>query len=144
MTGVTAQCGPSKGVHAHGRKLSEQQIVVMAELREKGWSLRRIANYFAARGTTISESALGWQCLRVGADLPPKRRGRNFTPKPIVRNGHPVIPFTPEEDEKLLALEATGATHSQIARQLGRRQNSVRGRLMTLARADARREQVLQ
>lgn len=144
MSVVTARGGPSKPTHAHGRKLSDQQIVKMAELREQGWSLRRIANYFAARGTIISQSALGWQCLRVGADLPPERQGRNFTPKQIVRNGCLVVPFTPEEDNRLLKLEAAGATHSQIGRELGRRQNSIRGRLMTLARADARREQVHQ
>ena len=144
MSVASARSGSSKRTHAHGRKLSDKQIVEMAQLREKGWSLRRIANYFAARGTTISESALGWQCLRVGADLPPERQGRNFTPKPIVRNGRLVIPFTPEEDDRLLELEAAGAAHSQIGRELGRCQNSIRGRLMTLARAEARREQVLQ
>lgn len=48
--------------------------------------------------------------------------------------------FTPDEDARLLAMEAEGVKRSVMARRLGRKPNSVRGRLMVLARHEARRE----
>lgn len=123
----------------HGRSLSAAQLDEMAELREQGWSLRRIAEHFTARGTKVHQSTIGWQCMRIGADLPPHRRGRAVPrTQPMMRNGHVIRPFTPEEDQKLLELDTSGATMRQMCEALGRKNNSVRGRLMTLARHDAR------
>ncbi len=48
--------------------------------------------------------------------------------------------FTVEEDAQLLGLEKAQLKVSEMARLLGRPANSIRGRLMTLARRDAREE----
>jgi len=123
------------------RILSDPQIDEMAELRERGWTLRQIARHFSAKGTPVSEGSIGWQCLRVGADLPPERRRPGAFPACLIqRGGKPVRPWTPAEDEQLLALEAQGTSLNAIGRAIGRKQNSVRGRLMTLARHQARAE----
>lgn len=55
-----------------------------------------------------------------------------------MRNGHKVRPFNEADDRKLLDMESTGVRISAIASELGRGANSVRGRLYTLARIDAR------
>ncbi|MFD1034123.1 hypothetical protein ACFQ15_05610 [Sphingomonas hankookensis] len=113
----------------------------MATLRERGRSLQAIANHFTAKGTPISASAVGWQCLRVGADAPIAKRNPLSTRSDVYRRGgHVIRPFTPDEDARLRDLEAQGLKTRQMADQLGRRENSIRGRLMTLARHDARAE----
>ncbi|HRO02765.1 MAG TPA: hypothetical protein PLS69_04095, partial [Terricaulis sp.] len=48
--------------------------------------------------------------------------------------------FTQAEDAALLALLSEGLTHTEIGARIGRRSNTVRARLMILARHDARRE----
>jgi hypothetical protein len=48
--------------------------------------------------------------------------------------------FTAEEDALLLQMEANGARYCEMCRALGRRHNSIIGRLATLARRDARAE----
>jgi hypothetical protein len=48
--------------------------------------------------------------------------------------------FTDQEDRRLLELEAQGLTYTQMAQRLGRKQNSIRGRLYTLARREERVE----
>ena len=58
----------------------------------------------------------------------------------VNRGGHIIRRFTVEEHEQLVALDLTGARICDIARKLGRRPNSIIGRLMTLARRDARLE----
>lgn len=124
------------------RILSDRQIDEMARLREKGWGDERIADHFTQRGTKVTASCIHWQCLRVGADRPKHLRGRSAPPPPApyLRNGRPVRPYTPVEDQQLLALEAQGLSESEIGRRCGRKPNSIRGRLMTLARIEARRE----
>ncbi len=57
-----------------------------------------------------------------------------------MRNGHPVRRYSAEDDAKLLAMEAEGKRIAEMARALGRQSNSVRARLMTLARHEARAE----
>lgn len=124
------------------RILSDAQIDEMAELRERGWSIARIARHFTARGTVVSAGSISWQCLRVGADLPAERRKSGYSRSvTIVRGGSPVRSFTEDEDRRLLELEARGASRSEMASALGRRNNSIRGRLYTLARRDARAEE---
>ncbi|NIJ07200.1 hypothetical protein FHS31_000796 [Sphingomonas vulcanisoli] len=140
--GATTVAGPGAAKYQHGRVLSDTQIDEAAALREKGWSLARIAQRFEARGLKVSQSAIAWQLLRVGADLPAHRRGPIPAPRHCMRSGYPVRHFTPEEDAQLLALEAEGRRNGEIAKALGRRENSIRGRLMTLARRQARAEDV--
>ncbi|WP_368999728.1 hypothetical protein [Pseudophaeobacter sp. C1-32P7] len=91
----------------------------------------------------MSHGAVYWHCLRLGADspksqehAPPVERG----PMIVCRSGHQVRRFTADEDRKLIEMEAAGLTASEMARRLNRKPNSVTGRLMTLARTEARKE----
>lgn len=121
------------------RKYTDDQIAEAAELREGGMSHAAIA-----RKVGMSIGAVSWHCLRLGADSPrtrgkvPEQRG----PMICNRSGHNVRKFTAEEDATSMKLDLDGATTAAIARTLGRRWNSTRGRQMTLARHAARREEV--
>jgi hypothetical protein len=127
---------------ARSRKLSPGQLDEMGALRERGWSPARIAQHFSALGTLISEGAISWQCMRIGADAPPRLRGKSHPSQaPYTRNGHQVRPYTPTDDAKLLEMEAAGATLAAMCKALGRKNNSILGRLMTLARQQARAEE---
>lgn len=124
------------------RILSDAQIEEMAELRERGWSCQRIADYFTANGTPISVGSVNWQCLRVGADAPPPLRGTLTQPTVTYqRNGRVVRPFTAQDDALLRVLDMQGIKISVIARRMRRGANSIRGRLYTIARRDARAEE---
>lgn len=132
----------TKGGLGSKRILSDAQIDEMIELRERGWSATRIAAHFTEQGTPISAGSIGWQCLRVGADAPPRLQGANTqATKPYLRNGRVVKPFSPEDDTLLKVLDMQGFNISVIARRMNRGANSIRGRLYTLARRDARAEQ---
>ncbi|MBO9380295.1 hypothetical protein GG804_26370 [Sphingomonas histidinilytica] len=123
------------------RILSDAQIEKMAELRERGWSFHRIAAWFTENGTPISAGAINWQCLRVGADAPPRFWGPSpKMPRSYQRNGRAVRAFTSEEDARLLELERSGVNYAEISRRMNRPPNSIRGRLYTLARIEAREE----
>lgn len=123
------------------RILNDTQIEEMCALREMGWGIRRIADYFTKNGTPISAGAVNWQCLRMGADTLPKFQGQHTQPStPYARGGHVVRPFTPEDDALLRVLDMQGFPLPIICQRLNRKNNSVRGRLLTLARIDARKE----
>lgn len=118
------------------RRLSPADLDRLAERREAGASYRELAAEFGC-----SESAISWQCLRLGADppKPPRPRPTYHLQMPLVRRGnHMVRAFTPAEDARLLELEQQGLGNTAIGRALDRRPNSVRNRLMTLARHDER------
>ena len=73
------------------------------------------------------------------------RRRPTYAAKPgssFERSGHEVRRFTVEEDELLLDLKSKGLTNAAIGRRLNRAAHTVLGRLMTLARQDARREEL--
>ena len=61
-------------------------------------------------------------------------------PMTVTRGDHIVRRFTSDEDSVLLQLEAEGLRICEMSRALGRPPNSIRGRLMTLARHQARKE----
>jgi hypothetical protein len=63
-------------------------------------------------------------------------------PAVCMRNGKAVRRFTPADDEKILSLSLAGKSDTEISRALDRRPNSIRGRLMTLARHQARAERL--
>jgi DNA-binding CsgD family transcriptional regulator len=112
----------------------------MAELREGGLSNAKIAKQLGC-----SEGLVAWTCLKLGAE-PAKLRARPLPdaivgPVEMSRGNHVVRRFSAEDDAKLLQLSREGRRRSEIARQLGRKPNSVQGRLMTLARREARREE---
>lgn len=119
------------------RKYSDEELNQAAEMRERGLSFRQIGHKLG-----MSPSAVSWHCLRLGADSP-NTLGRIDTPKgPMVvsRLGHTVRRFSDAEDERMLAMEADGARVCDMARALDRTPQSIRGRLMTLARREARME----
>lgn len=123
------------------RILSDEQIELMCQLREKGWSIEWIADHFTRQGTKVSANAINWQCMVHGADAPPHLRGKHTqAAAPYSRNGHTVRPYSAEDDRLLLELARSGARRAEIAAKLGRAHSSIRGRLLTLARRDARRE----
>ena len=120
--------------------LSAAQLDEMAALRERGWGVTRIAEHLSGEGKQVSASTVTWHCKRLGADAPPRLRGRCFDLHASYRRGGRVVrPWTPADDERLLAMEAEGRSLSSIGRALGRANSSVRGRLFTLARREARR-----
>jgi len=117
--------------------LTPEEIERIGDLRARNHTIEAIAEVIGCSVGTVR-----WACLRECFEpskprpLPPLYK----RPKVVVRNGHPVRRFTEREDRLLLALEAQGLRISAIAKRLGRKPNSVLGRLYTLARRDARAE----
>jgi hypothetical protein len=123
------------------RKLTQDQIDQAAELREQGLSIGQIANRFRC-----SEGWIYYVLLRAGADSP-KVATRELPqtalgPSVSMRNGRLVRHFQPAEDALILRLSAGGMGETAIGRALEppRRPHSVKARLMTLARHEARRD----
>ena len=117
-------------------KMNDQKRDQIETLRGKrGWSYNRIGLKLG-----LSQGAVSWHCLINGIERP----GAVPLPKPYqgamvsVRGGREVRRFTIADDQRLLQMEGEGKTFTQIARALGRRSNSIRGRLATLARRDER------
>ena len=87
------------------RKYSDALLNKAARLREAGLSIREIAGRLG-----IHPSAVSWHCLRLGADSPRDacKPPDHMRTQRYMRGGHVVRRFTPEEDERLLQLEAEG------------------------------------
>lgn len=118
------------------RRLTDADYQRIVEMRERGCTYEQIG-----RAIGCSAKAVSWHCLKLAIDPPKPRplRPDYHLQRPIVKRGnHVVRAFTPEEDARLIALERQGMSTNAIARALGRRWNSVRGRLMTLARREER------
>lgn len=115
------------------RKYDDETRDHIAELRERGLSYKEISAKTGVKTSSISAICTLMGVVAPGAKLP------NHRPKKLTahRGNHIVRRFTDEEDARLLSLEAQGFRYCEIARKLGRRPNSVKGRLMTLARRDA-------
>lgn len=115
--------------------LTPEQWAEIAAAYEAGEKLKSLAARF-----DISVSALRWNMLREGASPPGAKQLQQTAPGPLIvrRGNHEVRHFTPQEDAQMLELSQSGKSTAQIARALGRRWNSTRGRLMTLARHDDR------
>jgi len=127
------------------RALTDAQVDEACALREQGLTLPEIKRHFAAKGVNVSRGSLGWTCLVNGADLPVDRRQPRYIPNErtsVKRGAHVVRYFTEDEDRQLLALEAEGKSRAAIGRALGRPHNSIIGRLATLARREARAEEM--
>lgn len=118
-------------------KLRPEQYDEIAEALEAGETRQSIARRYG-----VSVGLVDWTGLRLGADVPRERRGEiPEKQEPYQRNGVKVRPFTPEEDEIIELWSLAGIGITEIGRLLGRRHNSVRGRLLTLARHQARKEE---
>ncbi|MBY6242807.1 hypothetical protein [Methylosinus sp. Sm6] len=120
------------------KRVTEVDKQTIVELRSQGMSYGKIGAIIG-----ISEKAVGWYCLALAVEPPTPGKSWEGIKGPAVvqRGGHMVRRFTAAEDSALLDLESRGATLAEMARALGRASNSIRGRLMTLARRDERREQ---
>ena len=115
-------------------------VDALVELREvRGWSYPRIADRLGAH-----RSSIYWWCLKLGLEAPEKiraARSKRLVIGPAVctrSDGRVIRRFTPEEDARILALEAEGLSCVEIARELGRERTSVVGRVLTLARREER------
>lgn len=113
----------------------EQKEEIYILRSEKGWSQKDIADKMG-----ISAGAVSWYCLMAGVErfdgrlgYPPSTTGRDY-----MRNGRQVRAYTEEEDKKIIEMDRRGDGYSKIAREIGRRHNSVQGRLATLARREER------
>lgn len=125
------------------RILTDTQIDLACEMRERGLSCQQISHYFNSQGVTVSAGSISWACLTRGADLPPDRRKPSRPSQKTStysRNGHVIRTFSTSEDTLLRVLDLQGFRVSVISRRMGRKPNSIRGRLATLARHDARAE----
>lgn len=120
------------------RKYSDELLDEAASLREDGMTYAQIASKLG-----MSESSVYFHCLRLGADTPKAQKAykRPTGPMSFSRGGHLLRRFSESEDRQLLDLEAQGMRICDIARAMDRKPNSLRGRLMTLARIDEREEQ---
>ncbi|HEX7874158.1 MAG TPA: hypothetical protein VF475_14690 [Sphingobium sp.] len=83
------------------RILSDRQIEEMAQLRERGWGVQRIADHFTQGGTPISASCIG--------------RHRQAK-APFTRNGYVIVPFSADEDARLRKLDGEGVPMVEICR----------------------------
>lgn len=116
-------------------KLTKEQIEEAMNLREKGWSFERIARKYNVSAKTIS-----WHALKLGVE-PPKAPNK-FPPVPtqpvtlVDKNGRFIRRFTTDDDARLLELESKGHCMNKIATIMGRKHNSIVGRLRTLARRE--------
>lgn len=120
--------------------LTPDELERIAELTEE----RGLKPGQIARLIGCSVGSVGWAQLRIGADPHPDRPLPPVPATPVTfsRASGPVRRFTRTEDDQLLKLEAAGFGPAQIGARLipPRRWNSVKGRLMTLARRQAREE----
>ena len=119
-------------------EIEQDTIDVIAEMRGRGVSTTVIAKKLG-----VSRGKVAYVCLKHGID-PPGLEAKVLPqtapgPSVVKRGKHLVRHFTPEEDQKLLEMREQGARICDIARALGRRNNSISGRLMTLARQEERK-----
>lgn len=106
------------------KRATETDKETITDLRERGWSVNRIAGQL-----TLTPSTVQYWANRLGAwpegRKPPKPKAR----KPFKRNGRTVRPFTEAEDVRILAMRLDGASFSEIGRELRRPHNSITMRL---------------
>jgi DNA-binding CsgD family transcriptional regulator len=116
--------------------LTPEEREAIATLRgDQGLSFRKIAKLLG-----VSQGTVEYRCMADAIERPgtlPLTRPYNG-PMIMRRGDFQIRRFTPLEDDWLLTLEGKGLRPCEIARKLGRRPNSVKGRLMCLARRDER------
>jgi hypothetical protein len=111
-------------------KISPEQAIEIAELREQGWSHERLARKFG-----VTAGAIHYHCLKAGA-LSPRSPGKiDVAGQPPVarRDGKIQRRFTPEEDDRMQALSRQGLSTNKIGELMGRAPTSVMMRLYALA-----------
>lgn len=120
-----------------GRKYSDELLAQAAAMREAGQSYAYISERLG-----MSVGSVAWHCLRLGADRPDAKPipAQWSGPAVMQRSGHVVRRFTADEDAVIQKMALAGEKVADISRRLARPPNSVLGRLMTLARHEARAE----
>lgn len=126
------------------RPLTDEQKQQIYHLRgERGLSCKQIALKL-----NVDAGAVSWHCLMLGVERAGRKPGlhkiasaERYT---YTRKGFPVRGYTAEDDQLLLKLEAEGLRYTEIGRRMNpqRRYNSIRARLATLARREAREEEM--
>ncbi|MGI9500814.1 MAG: hypothetical protein ACR2P3_12305 [Geminicoccaceae bacterium] len=110
------------------KRATEKDKETITDLRERGWSVNRIAGRL-----TLTPSTVQYWANKLGAwpegRKPPKPKAR----KPFTRNGRIVRPFTKAEDAKILAMRLDGVSLSAIGREVERPHNSIANRLDQLS-----------
>lgn len=119
------------------RRLNQEDLDRIIEMRERGRTYGTIARVIGCSDSTVS-----YHCMRLAIEPPKPRNLPDFTSRPavVMRNGYAVRAYSAEDDARILAMDAEGKSDSEMGRALGRRAHSVRQRLRTLARRDARAE----
>lgn len=123
------------------RLTDAEQALAITLREERKWSAARIA-----RRLKCSEGSVNWLFLNrgieVAGDTPPRPAPVPVEPVIQRRGNHQVRRYTQAEDEVLIGLRIKGLNCSDIGRSLDppRKPNSVLGRLLTLARREARAE----
>jgi transcriptional regulator with XRE-family HTH domain len=121
-------------------KTTRAQRDRIAELRERGWSMPRIAK---AVGTT--KSAVSHWCLveAVEPTTLPSPYVRRVGP--VLRAGKMIYPFTLDEDRLLIEWDKQGLNRCEMSRRLAERNPerprnpaTIKYRLLTLARYEER------
>jgi hypothetical protein len=124
-------------------KLSQDDLDRAFQMREvEGLGFPEIARRFG-----VSPGCIAWHCLTHGVDLPTELRRQTAIPvrKPVnYRAGRVVRVFTAEDDAFILRLAAQGVSAHLTGKQMvpPRAGSSVLGRLHTLARHQARAEEM--
>lgn len=119
---------------ARRSNLTQAEKDCAIHLTERGFKAHEVA-----RSLRCSIGSVNWTLLRAGV-MRPGFKPRAPDGRVQLRNGHTVRRFTADEDRQLLELEAQGLTWSEMGRRLGRRPNSIGGRLATLARHEEARD----
>jgi hypothetical protein len=116
--------------------IAKEEMLALRE--DRGWSYARIAATYG-----VSPAVVSYHCLIAGAEKPGPFPRSYVRPGAIEQRGnHVVRRFTPDEDALILALSLRGMSNGAIGRSCSprRRPNSIKGRLATLARREARAE----
>lgn len=119
--------------------VTPEQIDQMTEYREAGKSTAWIARKLGLKLNTVD-----YHLRRLGV-FPP---GWTLKSTPVEggsywRNGHLVRAFTPEDDALLLSLESQGLGFTAIGKRMGRKPNTIRARLTSLANQAALTEEAV-
>lgn len=120
------------------RTLTAGQIEQILAMREEGRTYGQIV-----RAVKCTRSAARYHCLQNGVDKPGNVRylAAPAHAKEHHRGGHVVRRFSQEDDVLLRVLRMQGFGMPTIAKRMRRPYGSIRGRLLTLARQDAIREE---
>lgn len=115
----------------HPSTIPSDVLDTIATMREAGAQFQAIE-----QATGIHRKTCEYHAVRLGA-LPPAGARRCPRPARYSRAGAVVRGFTELEDQQITAWSIDGVSLKEMGRRLGRKHNSILGRLRTLARREA-------